>query len=117
MLIVYFVFIVVFMTKNTTEDIVVAGIGMAIGTNVPFIFMFATVNREVQNIVIECGWDPSIYSMACLTICWKLCSLVIRICGIVVIIEMTSDAGIWSIVIISIVTCGAIVFDCEMRTQ
>lgn len=59
---------------------------MAIGTRVPHIVVLAAVNGEILAIVVKLGRHPTgVRGMALGTIGREICSLVVRVIGIVVI--------------------------------
>lgn len=58
MIFVYFAFIVVLMTLDTTELPEIATGNMAVVANIPFSVVSATVNGEILCIMVECRRGP-----------------------------------------------------------
>jgi len=80
-------------TGQACKHSVVTGILMAFGTTVPNLTVLAAVNWEVLPVVIEsCRCPSGISSMAGRTICWKMCSSVIRVICLVKVSLMTRHA-------------------------
>lgn len=94
---------------------IIGRIGMAVDTGIPFAFVFATVDREVLAVMIECCWDPTRFAVASCTVGREHQCPMVRIDGLVIVGLMASGTGGWSVEIISIVTYGAIVGDQRMR--
>lgn len=63
---------------------------------------------EIGIVVVKGRWFPGALGMAQLAIDGKLCCLVIRICRLVIIRLMASEAGIGSVVVIPSVAFGTI---------
>lgn len=82
---------------------------MAIAALVPFVFMFARVNRKKLVIVIPARRTPVVFRMAGLAGCWKLSSLMIWIIGLIIIILVTAGTCIGGIVIVSLMAGGALI--------
>ena len=64
---------------------------------------------------VESGWDPITLGMTSCTIIVKLQFYVLWVCGGIVICLVTSKTGIWSIVVIAVVTSRTVRSDLRMR--
>ena len=81
--------ICLFMTSYAGEYSVITGAWMALNAIVPLIFMFATVNRKILPVMVECCRCPSrICGMAGRTVGREMGSYVVWIRGLIVIILM-----------------------------
>lgn len=93
-------------TNRTTERGVIARRGMAVGTLIPFAFVFTAINGEMHAIVVEsCGF-PGCFAMATGAVCRELCRFMVGIGGLIIIVDMTAGTGIRSVIIITLVTGG-----------
>ena len=70
--------------------------------------------REVSEVMIEVGRGPGCLIMTDRAVCRISFQFMIRIGGAIVIIEMTTDAGIWCVVIISVVAEDTLHGDIDM---
>jgi hypothetical protein len=116
-----FVFIVhirliVLMTIYTTENAVITRINVALGTRIPFTFMFTAIDREELVVMIESRGLPGILTMTILACRWKLRRGMWRIIGLVIVIEVTPYTGIRRIIVITLVAYRAVVGDLEVST-
>jgi hypothetical protein len=79
MVICYLSRIIMLVTIDAREDIVIARHIMAIGAGIPLVFMLSGINREVHIIVIESGRIPGCSIMAGLASIREACAYVIRV--------------------------------------
>lgn len=86
------ILLVMLVTENTLENLVVIGIHMAIRTNAPLSLMLAGIDREVLRVVIPGGLSPVNGIMAVFTRGGKSRRQVIGIGGIVIIRLMARKA-------------------------
>ena len=93
-LVVHFQFIAVLVAINTTKDRVIVAAGMTFTACVPRFFVLSTINRKIHIVVIKFGRAPGIFRVALGTICQKLGSNVVWIRRVVIIGQVTSNAGI-----------------------
>lgn len=101
--------IVMFMAVNATEQVKVAGGCMTFYAMIPGILMRAAVNRKVLCIVVESGRFPCRCGVAGLAVCRESGSNVVGAGGRCIIGSMTSVASIRGVVIVSVVTNGAVI--------
>jgi len=83
--------------------------GMAVDTLIPFIFMRSAIYREIHVIVIKSRGYPGCFAVAILASRRKSGRSVIWVVRLVVFRLVAADAGIWGIIIVSVVTGIAIV--------
>ena len=88
---------------------VIRGVRMAVRTLAPLTVMCPTVYREIQAIVIKGGRNPGIFTMTGVAIGRKLGRDVIRVRRSIEISCMAANAGIGGIIVIPIMTGGAII--------
>lgn len=67
-----------------------------------------SAGERIIIIVIECGRDPGGFRMAVDAFAWILLGFVIGVAGLVVIVQMTSHAGVGRVVVVSVMASGAI---------
>ena len=99
------------MASGTSHLGIVGGVAVAIGTGAPLSIVFPAINREILPIVVECGRRPSVFTVTTGAIRRKLSGGVVWIRRLNVIRVMAPIAGIWRIVVISVVTSRAIIGD------
>lgn len=87
---------------------------MAVGALIPFFFMLAAVYREMLSIVVKSSGCPGRFTVTAGTIRWKMRRSVIGVGRLIVIICMTTRAGVRCIVVIPVVAGGAIVCNGSM---
>lgn len=97
------------MTNGATENGVVGGVGMTLGTLVPLILVLAAVNREILRIVIERGWVPGTLTVALIAIGRKTGRDMVGIGRLVVVRLVAAGAGIGRGVVVAVVTGRALV--------
>ena len=79
-------------SRGAGENLIIRGIGMTIGTLIPFVAMFPGINGEILLIVIEIG-SPIKGSMAEFTSCRIPLRQVIGISSSIIIPLMTEETG------------------------
>lgn len=87
---------------------------MAFDALTPLIFVLSAINWEILLVMVEGRRIPSCSGVAVLAACWKTGSGVIRVGGRIVFCGMATKAGAWGIVVIAVVTGGAIICNCCM---
>jgi hypothetical protein len=98
--------LVVCMTGDATEHLVIRGVGMAIAAGGPCSVVMTRVNRKILNVVIESRRYPGSLIMTHLAIGGILGGGMGRIVGLVVIVQMTSDTGGWQNIVVIILVAG-----------
>lgn len=84
--------LVVLMTEDALEDGKVRGVDVTIGTLIPFLAVFAGIDREILRVVIPVGRCPGRRSVAGLTLGREVCRRVIGVGCVVVRELMTGKA-------------------------
>lgn len=95
---------------------IIGGIRVAVDTLCPFSFVLPAVDGEILPIVVKGGRHPGIFIMAGCTIHRKLQSSVIGVGCVVIIFSVTAFACVRCTIVVSVVTCCAIVGNGGMRT-
>jgi hypothetical protein len=103
-------------TLEATENSIVARIGVAIGTGIPFTVMLPAVYWKIQRIVIEGRGFPNILAVAKFALCGELRLLVRRVIGLVILLFVTSEAGVGRIIVIAGMTFCTAVCNGRVRT-
>ena len=104
------------MAGQTLKDGIIVRIGMAFRTGIPFVLVFAGINGEIEIVMVESRRHPGILIVTTFAGGRKLCRLMVRIVGVVVIRLVATIAGIRSIIVISFVTGKTIVCNVGMRS-
>ena len=89
---------------------------MTVDTLIPFIFMRSAIYREIHVIVIKSRRYPGCFAVAILASRRESGRSVIWVVRLVVFRLVATDAGIWGIIIVSVVAGIAIVGNGSMRT-
>ena len=90
---------------------------MAIVALIPYSVVLSTIDWKIEVVMIPICRLPCTLRMTSITGCRKLRSLVIRIIGLVIVILVTSIAGIGRVVIVSIMTTCALIRDSSMCSK
>ena len=101
--------LIVRMTGDAAEHLVIARICMAIGTGTPGAVVVSGIDRKIKTVMIECRRDPCILGMTACTVGRKLCSGMGRIGRLVVIVQMAADTGVGSVIVILVMAGIAVV--------
>ena len=104
------------MTRDTGEYLIITRRSMTIAALIPFAPMLAGIDREVLGVVIKRRWGPCVFIVTGRTILRKLQGLVIRIIGLVVVVNMATGTRIWCVIIIPVVTSCALIGNTRMGT-
>ena len=90
---------------------------MAFRTRTPFPVVLPGIDRKIHTVMIQCCGDPCIHIVTGFAAGRELGLGVRRICGLVIIIIMTSKTIVRRVYIISLVTDKAVGCDSLMRSQ
>ncbi len=104
------------MAGHTGELRIIIGVGMAVHTGIPFPLMHPAIDREVLAIVIKSSWLPGILGMAARTIRRELQGSMRWIRRLVVIFRMAAHTGRRGIIVVSVMTSGAVIRYSCMRS-
>lgn len=80
------------MTNRTTESGVIARRCMAVGTLIPFVFVFAAVYGEIQVIMVESCGCPGGFAVATCAVRRELCRYMVGVGRLVIIVSMATRA-------------------------
>ncbi len=94
------------MANRTTERGVIARRGMAVGTLIPFAFVFAAINGEMHDIVVESCRFPGCFAMATGAVCRELCRFMVGVGGLVVFADVATGTRVGGVVVVAFMTGG-----------
>jgi len=89
--------------RGASEHLVVACIGVAVGTLVPFVLVLARIDGEVLSVMVPVCGVPGSLRMAGSAVGRELCCCMVGIGGLVVVGKMAAHAGVRDAGIISVV--------------
>jgi hypothetical protein len=75
-----------------------------------------SAQQWIDSVVIKRRGNPGALAMTLLAVGWKLCCLMIRICGNIIIIQVAAHTRLWGIIITSRMTEIAIMSNRLMST-
>ena len=105
------------MAGETSKNGGIIWVGMAIVALVPISRVRSAVDREMLGIMVPGRRHPCILRVAGLAVGWEIGRLVVRVVGLVVIIEVTSRTGIGCVIVITVVAGSTLIRDGRMSSH